>query len=315
MLGRGVGAELRLRRPEELWDEQLRTLTRSLDLLVCNLECCVSLRGASTSLIAGKPFFFRAPPEAVGALRAIGADGVTLANNHALDFGEAALADTVSSLLAAGIATAGAGRGPRPARRPAVMSAGSRQVALLAATDHPPEYAAAPATWGVAYADLRNGVSDWLLDAIAAARGAGQLVIVSPHWGPNMTTQPAPWQRRAAAAMQQAGASLVSGHSAHVFHGVEWTGQGPILYDLGDALDDYRIDENLRNDLGTLAIWRPGDPAEELELVGLRLDYARTGLAHGHDADWIGQRLERACRELDTTVERIGEQRFQVSGG
>lgn len=315
MLGRGVGAELRIRRVAQLWDEPLRALTRSLDLLVCNLECCVSLRGAPTSLIAGKPFFFRAPPEAVDALRAIGARGVTLANNHALDFGEAALADTVSSLTAAGIATAGAGRGEQPARRAAILSAGPRPVALVAATDHPAEYAATPATWGVAYADLRHGVPDWLLDEIAAARHAGQLVIASPHWGPNMTTRPAPWQRRAATAMQRAGASLVAGHSAHVFHGVEWTADGPILYDLGDALDDYRVDEELRNDLGTLAIWRPGDAGAELELVGLRLEYAHTGLAQGPDADWIARRLERACRELGTTVERIGEQRFQVSGG
>jgi poly-gamma-glutamate capsule biosynthesis protein CapA/YwtB (metallophosphatase superfamily) len=36
----------------------------------------------------------------------------------------------------------------------------------------------------------------------------------------------------------QAGATLVAGHSAHVFHGV----RDHVLYDLGDFVDDYAID-------------------------------------------------------------------------
>ena len=85
----------------------------------------------------------------------------------------------------------------------------------------------------------------------------------------------------AAAALQEAGADLVAGHSAHVFHGVGWGARGPLLFDLGDALDDYRVDPRLRNDLGVMAIWRPGDPERELELVGLALDYCHTRLADG----------------------------------
>jgi len=61
------------------------------------------------------------------------------------------------------------------------------------------------------------------------------------------------------------------------------------------------IDPELRNDLGVLAIWRP-DAEQQLELVGLRLEYCHTRLADGLDADWIAARLQRACRELGTTV-------------
>ncbi|MGZ4268789.1 MAG: CapA family protein [Solirubrobacteraceae bacterium] len=312
MLGRGVGAELRTRAPAELWDPELRDLVASLDAVVCNLECCVSERGSPTGLIAGKPFFFRAPPPAVGALRAIRAQAVTLANNHALDFGPDALADTLDALAAAGIAATGAGADRDAARRPAVIDVAGRSVGLVGVTDHPREYAATPAGWGVAHADLRHGLPWWLVRELAATRERCDLVIAFPHWGPNMTSRPAEWQRRAAAALQDAGADLVAGHSAHVFHGAGWTAAGPVLYDLGDVLDDYRVDPELRNDLGVLAIWRP-QRAPAIELVGLRLHYARTALAHDADAEWIAVRLRSACAALGTRVTRLTEQRFGVA--
>ena len=94
-----------------------------------------------------------------------------------------------------------------------------------------------------------------------------------------------------------------------MFHGIEWIGDRLVLYDLGDALDDYAVDRELRNDLGVMALWRPfGEP--RLELVGLRLDYCHTRYAEGEDADWIARRLEAACAELGTSVERTAEQRF-----
>ena len=310
MLGRMVGKALHRQPPETLWAPELRELAGSLDLVVCNLECCISARGRPTTLIEGKPFFFRSPPAAVEALRAMNISAVGLANNHALDFGEEALCDTIELLHAAGIATAGAGFGVDAARSPAVAQAAGMRVGLVAVTDHPAEYAGAPERWGVAHATMRDEPPAWLLEQIAAARKQCDLVVAFPHWGPNMATRPAPRQQRVAASLHAAGADLVAGHSAHIFHGVGWYG-GPVLFDLGDVLDDYMIDLELRNDLGVFAIWRP-HAAPQLELVGLRLDYCHTRLAEGLDADWIAARLQRACRELGTTVTRTAEQRFTI---
>jgi hypothetical protein len=126
-----------------------------------------------------------------------------------------------------------------------------------------------------------------------------------------MAAEPERWQRKRARELVAAGADLVAGHSAHVFHGIGRVEGRPVLYDLGGALDDYAVDPGLRNDLGILALWRPGtDP--DLELVGLRLGFCETGLARGADADWIAVRLERACAALGTPIERVGEQRLVV---
>jgi Bacterial capsule synthesis protein PGA_cap len=127
-----------------------------------------------------------------------------------------------------------------------------------------------------------------------------------------MAAEPGAWQVARAAELQEAGADLIAGHSAHVFHGVGWSAVGPVLTDLGDAMADYRVDPVLRNDLGVLAIWRPGEGADELELVGLKLDYCHTRVARAVDAEWIAGRLDRACSALGTEVERLDEARFSV---
>jgi poly-gamma-glutamate capsule biosynthesis protein CapA/YwtB (metallophosphatase superfamily) len=311
MLGRGVGAELAKRPPEEVWSEELCELLRACDLVVCNLECCISERGAPTELVSGKPFFFRGPPAAVESLRAIGVDAVGLANNHALDYGSEALEDTLELLGEAAFAVAGAGRGPDEARRGVVVEASRFRLGLVAVSDHPREFAAGAGSPGIAYAELDRAVPDWLVAEVAAVRERAGAVLAFPHWGPNMTVRPARWQRGVAARLLEAGADLVAGHSAHCFHGVERIGGRLVAYDLGDALDDYAVDARLRNDLGLLGVWRPD--TGELDLVGLRLDYSYTRLASGPDAEWIAERLERACGELGTPVERTGDARFRVT--
>src|SRR5207247_8141150 len=105
MLGRGVAKELGHRPPQSLVDDELVEITRDADLFVLNLECCISERGEPVP----KTFNFRAPPTAIETLLHLGVDCVTLANNHALDYGPDALLDTFAHLREAGIAWAGAG--------------------------------------------------------------------------------------------------------------------------------------------------------------------------------------------------------------
>jgi poly-gamma-glutamate capsule biosynthesis protein CapA/YwtB (metallophosphatase superfamily) len=163
----------------------------------------------------------------------------------------------------------------------------------------------------VAWARLGSGLPEWVGEELGRLRGEADLVVAFPHWGANMTSRPERWQERRARELLDAGADMVAGHSAHVFHGIERVEGRPVLYDLGDALDDYAVHPELRNDLGVLTLWRPG-AERDLELVGLRLDYCRTELARGTEADWIAARLERACAELRTGVERLDEQRFAI---
>jgi poly-gamma-glutamate capsule biosynthesis protein CapA/YwtB (metallophosphatase superfamily) len=292
MLGRKVGEALAARHSAPLVAPEVVEVAGEADLFVLNLECCVSQRGSPWRL-PGKPFFFRAPPAAAELLAALGVDCVTLANNHALDFGAEALADTLRHLGAVGIATVGAGPDLAAARRPAVLRAGGLRLAVLGVTDHPEQFAAGPGRPGVAFADFRGGSPSWLEQAVRSADA--DLVLVTPHWGPNMTSAPLPYVRRAAGALVDAGAALVAGHSAHVFHGVA----GRVLYDLGDFLDDYAVDPVLRNDLGLLFLVTLDERGPStIEAVPLALDFCHTRLAVGADAAWVRSRFRRACAEL-----------------
>ena len=173
---------------------------------------------------------------------------MTLANNHVLDFGPDALQDTLEHLQAAGVAAVGAGPDDAAARAPVTLRGGGERVRIVAVADHPPAYAAAPDRPGIAFADLaRHDIPAWLRECSAPGPDA-DVVVVSPHWGPNMRARPVAHVRRAAAALTQAGATLVAGHSAHVPQGPS----GRTLFDLGDFVDDYSVSSLLRNDLGLL---------------------------------------------------------------
>src|SRR6266705_3170107 len=268
MLGRGVAETLREAPGAALLAPELLELCRSADLFVCNLECCVSSRGSPWAA-AGKPFHFRAPP---------------VAAEH---------------LAARGVAAVGAGHDLWAARRPALLRAGGLEVAVVSVTDHPEDFAAGVDRPGVAFAPLGGGVPAWLLDTVRELASSADAVLVAPHWGPNMTTAPLDYVRRAAATLRDAGATLVAGHSAHLFHGVA----GRVLYDLGDFLDDYAVDPVLRNDLGLLFLVRLDERGpRRLEAVPLELGYCHTRLAAPAAAAWIARRFRAACAALGTEV-------------
>jgi poly-gamma-glutamate synthesis protein (capsule biosynthesis protein) len=154
----------------------------------------------------------------------------------------------------------------------------------------------------VAFADLRDGLPPWIAETV---RGCDtDAVLVTPHWGPNMTAEPVPRVRRAAAELLEGGTTLVAGHSAHVFHGVK----ANTLFDLGDFLDDYAMDPVLRNDLGLLFFVTLDESGPlELEALPLKLDFCFTRVADGEDDAWIRRRFKEACAAFGTDVtERDG---------
>jgi poly-gamma-glutamate capsule biosynthesis protein CapA/YwtB (metallophosphatase superfamily) len=290
MLGRKVAEAVAEHGPAALVAEEVAAVAHEADVFVLNLECCISERGERRR-DPGKPFFFRAPPEATGLLTWLGVDCVTLANNHALDYGPDALLDTFAHLRAGGIAWAGAGADRDAARAPALLDVDGIRLAVLGCADHPVEYEAGRAAPGIAYG------LDWLPAAIAQVDADATLV--TPHWGPNMVAAPLSRISSAASRLRAAGATLVAGHSAHVFHGVS----PGILYDLGDFLDDYAVDPVLRNDLGLLFLvgFEDSEPVR-LEAVPLKLEFCHTRLAAGEEAAWIRNRFGEACRALGTDV-------------
>lgn len=304
MLGRGVDLALRELSPDQPWGDLLPELGRA-DLRLANLECALTQSDQPWARTP-KVFHFRADPSAVAVLRAARIDAVSLANNHVLDFEEAGLAETLATLDAAGIAHAGAGRTRADAFAPVVLPFGTHRLGLVAITDNEPGWAATDTRPGVAYVPTRLDAAPLELveRAIADARRAGaDWVVLSNHWGPNMVERPPDQFRRFAHALVDRGVDVFFGHSAHLAQGVEaWRGR-PVLYDTGDVIDDYAVDPELRNDRSCLFLVHFDDAGpRELEVVPLRLFYARVERATGDEARTILRRMERLSRELGTSL-------------
>ena len=101
--------------------------------------------------------------------------------------------------------------------------------------------------------------------------------------------------RRAAAALETAGATLVAGHSAHVPQGPH----GRTLFDLGDFIDDYAVDRVLRNDLGLLwLITLDAGGPRRVEGVPVKLEFAHTRQASPVEATLLLALLEERCEAV-----------------
>ena len=190
------------------WTGVARTL-HSADITVGNLETSVSTRGTPEA----KEYVFRGPPRALPAMgRLAGFDVLTLANNHADDYGPPALLDTIRHVRAAGIQTIGAGANAWLARRPAIVAAGGLKIALLGYSDvNPPGFPATASTPGTASADPATIEAD-----VHAARRRADVVVCFFHWGVELQPQPDARQRALADACLHAGAQVVLGAHPHV---------------------------------------------------------------------------------------------------
>ncbi|HFD40772.1 MAG TPA: hypothetical protein ENJ31_13095, partial [Anaerolineae bacterium] len=102
--GRSVERALARYGPAIPW-AGLEPMLRGADLVIANLEGVLTTQGAPLD----KPYLIRAHPRRGATLAAGRVDLVTLANNHALDYGPAGLDQTLDVLDALGVAAVGAG--------------------------------------------------------------------------------------------------------------------------------------------------------------------------------------------------------------
>jgi poly-gamma-glutamate synthesis protein (capsule biosynthesis protein) len=197
-------------------------LLRRADLAVANLECAVSTRGLA---VAGKEYVFRGRPAALRSLARAGIDVISLANNHSLDYGRDAFADTLELAGAAGLAVAGGGRDLDAARRPVVRTKGGLRIALLAYSDVRPLGFDA----GAGVAGAAPAFPELIDPDVRAARRRADVVVVYFHWGEELATQPNARQRRLAQVALDAGATVVLGAHPHVLQPRERVGPGRLV--------------------------------------------------------------------------------------
>ena len=216
------------------------------DMTMINHEFPFSTRGEKAP---DKQFTFRVDPKYVSALQDMGVDVASLANNHALDFGQDALLDTFSTLDNAGIAYVGAGETKERAEEAIFVEAGGRKIGILSASRVIPVV-----DWNIE--NSQPGLfctydSTRLVQRIKEIESQCDYVVVFVHWGKERKEYPEEYQHNLAKQYIDAGADLVVGNHAHVPQGIEYYNGVPIVYSLGN----YIFNPNMTDTYALKVVW------------------------------------------------------------
>jgi poly-gamma-glutamate synthesis protein (capsule biosynthesis protein) len=301
MLGRCVDETIGRRGFRYPWGDVLPLLTH-VDLLICNLESTLT----ECREPVPKVFNFRAAPDRVECLVQGGIDICCVANNHILDFGPTGMLETLAALDSRNIAHTGAGRTLAAAEAPAIVERSGVRVGVLGCTDNEPGWAASLEGPGVAF--LEGNRPDLIFDSVRALAQRVDIVVLSLHWGPNMRERPARRFVEIAHRAIESGANVVHGHSAHVFQAIEFYRDGVILYDTGDFVDDYAVDELLRNDRSFLfELLFQRTRAADVRLLPTQIERCQVNRARSASCAWSLSRMRKLCGEFHVDVRPDGE--------
>src|SRR5438093_2196711 len=202
----------------------IATLLRGASFAAANLECTISNLGDSSHRYA-----FRASERSAQLLRRAGFRAMGLANNHALDFGTAALEDCAERLFREQVQPIGVGKHSTQDCTPSFFSVLRKKIAVLAITD------VGPVAGGqVAAASDRIGLNA----AIANARSHANFVVCLVHWGIENSEHITDTQRELARWLIDHGVDLVVGSHPHCVQPLDFYHGCPIAYSLGNLVFD-----------------------------------------------------------------------------
>jgi poly-gamma-glutamate capsule biosynthesis protein CapA/YwtB (metallophosphatase superfamily) len=232
-------------------------LVRSADISIGNFEMPLIRDGAPIQKLLN----IKADPDIAADVPALGFDVLTLANNHAVDYGWPALKDTARLLVEQNLTVVGVGDDRDSAAGIAIRKVGERQVGVLAFSCLTPTGMSAgvgrpgisalhietsyevdpwyqmeePGDPSAVRIRTRVRASDqaWAEEAIRSARKQCDILVVTIHWGFGSGEELAEYQYPLGKALIEAGADVIHGHHPHAVHPVGYHQGKPILFGLG----------------------------------------------------------------------------------
>jgi poly-gamma-glutamate synthesis protein (capsule biosynthesis protein) len=299
---------------EYVWGDALARLEGARpDVRIVNLETAIT---TSREAWPDKAIHYRMHPANTPCLTVAGIDCCVLANNHVLDWGRRGLKETLVTLHAASLRTAGAGADESEAGAPAIIEAPSAGIRVLVVSVALPS-SGVPRVWratreraGVNWVpDLSAGSVATIGRQIERVRQARDVVVLSIHWGGNWGYAISPQERQFAHELiERAGVDLVHGHSSHHPKGIEVHERRLILYGCGDLLNDY---EGIcgygafRPELGLMYFPMLDAGSGELcqlMMIPMRVGCLRLNTVKRDEGAWLAATLDRECQHLGTRV-------------
>lgn len=212
-------------------EETLREMEEA-DIFMLNNEFTYTSRGEPTP---EKMFTFRAKPESAAMLLELGVDIVSLANNHAYDYGEISLLDSLTTLEGIDMPYVGAGRNLAEASENVYFHAGNQKIAFISATQI--ERLTPPDTKGATESSpgvFRCLTEKEIFAKIEEAKQNSDFVVVYIHWGTEKTDELDWAQPGMAQELARAGADLIIGDHPHVLQEIANVEGVPVIYSVGN---------------------------------------------------------------------------------
>ncbi|MBN1124228.1 MAG: CapA family protein [Sedimentisphaerales bacterium] len=281
----------------------IKPLLSEADAALCNLECCVSLRGLPAEKGEHCSFYYRARPEMLTCLTRVGIDLVTVANNHGGDYGPLSVTDTAMWCEKAGLICVGIGDNAVAAQEPRLVRIGPVRVGI-AGMDTTMAYFRAGETYaGTNY--TKEGDLETFKNKMQRlgqwAQERCDLLILTIHWGNNWVRETQPIHRKMARIAFENGVDLILGHSAHRLQGIEIIDGKPVVYDMGNLLFDCELKPEgqqcaiFRMHLSTKGI-------HKIEIVPIQVLSGHTILAGQEEALRILTEMYDLCSALETSL-------------
>jgi poly-gamma-glutamate synthesis protein (capsule biosynthesis protein) len=302
--------------PAYVWGDALVELAAAPEVRIVNLE--VSLT-RSAEFWPDKGINYRMHPANVTCLTAARIDVCALANNHVLDYGYPGLEETLATLTAVGVKTAGAGRNLAEAQRPAIVErpGGQRVIVFSFGTGTsgiPPAWAATGERPGVdVLEDLSDATAGRIVERVGRAKRPGDIVVASIHWGGNWGYEVPRAHVRFAHRLIDGGLDVVHGHSSHHPRPIEVYRNRLVLHGCGDFIDDYEGIpgyEDFRNDL-VLMYFPVVDSATgqliDLRMAPMHIRKMRLNRASPAEVEWLGGRLSSISGPFGSWVEMAAD--------
>jgi hypothetical protein len=247
-----------------------RPLLGDADLAIINVETAL---GSATDK-QSKTFTFRSPVKFAEFMGEAGVDVGSLANNHALDFGDQGLLDSIDILRDAGVTPIGAGVNLKAALEPSTHTIKGTKVAVFGASQviPAPGWVATGNSIGIASAGKHriDKATTRLLDAVTTARATHDVVIVYMHWGIERSVCPSPIQIELGKLLRDAGATAVVGAHPHVLQPIVRDPTGVVAYSVGNFIWDPR--SGITGDSGLLELRFDGATLAGVNFHPHRLD-------------------------------------------
>ncbi|MEI6407171.1 MAG: CapA family protein [Actinomycetes bacterium] len=208
--------------------DSVSAILTSADIAAVNLETSISSRGTPSV----KKYLFRSNKTLLANLKSGGVDLINVGNNHAMDFGPVAFADTLAAITSSGMVAIGGGLNKSMAWAPQIMSVRGTKIAFIGIADiNGGRYSVATdnqagTTYGWHEADA--------ITAIAQAKKVASIVVVMVHWGVELAPCPSQRSTKLAAAWFKAGANVIIGSHPHVQQGATLSNGHFVDFSLGN---------------------------------------------------------------------------------